>query len=332
VSRYSVTASASTAGRPLVSVIIPTYNYARFLPEAIESVLAQDYPNLEILLSDDNSADDSAAVLARYAARDARIRVHVHPRNLGMVAHWNWCLQQVRGEYVKFLFGDDRLVSPHAISRLADLLEACPDATLACSSRLLFDERSRVEGLGNDLHTAGRHFGRETILQCLARNHNLIGEPSAVLFRREAAQRGFLPELRQLVDLEMWFHLLMSGNLVYTPEPLCAFRRHAAQQTQVNRRQHVDCIEMARTIIRYLDRPGLRPQSFAQQVAYHRIVYRTIHALRKAVDRSPGLAATARELTPRLSLPWRAGCWGGEPAPEPGARRPAYSPRCGPGA
>ena len=84
---------------PSISILLPTYNYARFLPEAIESVLAQDWTDYELLISDDRSTDGSAAIIAAYAARDPRIRFQLQPVNLGMVANWNWCLSQARGEY-----------------------------------------------------------------------------------------------------------------------------------------------------------------------------------------------------------------------------------------
>ena len=109
---------------PLVSVLIPTYKYARYLAETIESVLEQDYPNFEVLVSDDCSGDGSAEIILRYAARDPRIRAQIHGSNLGMVENWNWCLREARGEYVKFLFGDDKLASPQALSKLARLLES----------------------------------------------------------------------------------------------------------------------------------------------------------------------------------------------------------------
>ena len=76
--------------------------------------------------------------------------------------------------------------------------------------------------------------GLRAIGACVVQESNLIGEPSAVLFRKEAAWPGFNPQLRQLVDLEMWFRLLERGKLVYTREPLCAFRRHELQQTAAN--------------------------------------------------------------------------------------------------
>jgi hypothetical protein len=219
---------------PIISVLIPTFNYARFLPEAIDSVLRQDFGDFELLIADDCSTDDTANVVKPYCARDARVQFAVHSTNMGMVNNWNYCLQRARGQYIKFVFGDDKLFRPNALSKMLGMLEGEPSATLAASARVILDEASHVVNLWRSLGE-GRHEGRRVIEKCLMRNgENIVGEPSAVLFRKADAQRGFHPAYRQIVDVEMWFHLLEKGDLVYTREPLCAFRVHSLQQTEVN--------------------------------------------------------------------------------------------------
>jgi hypothetical protein len=93
--------------------------------------------------------------------------------------------------------------------------------------------------------------------RCLAEQSNLVGEPTAALFRREQAGRGFDPAYRHLVDLEMWFHLLEKGEFAYLAEPLVAFRRHGRQQTEVNKAGGVHHAEWMRLFLRHLDRPEL---------------------------------------------------------------------------
>src|ERR1700691_6171602 len=100
---------------PKVSVLIPTYNYARYLAEAIESVLEQDFQDFELLIVDDCSSDNTAEVVQPFCARDARVRFAVNPTNLGMVNNWQRCLDHARGSYIKFLFGDDTLANPQAL-------------------------------------------------------------------------------------------------------------------------------------------------------------------------------------------------------------------------
>jgi glycosyltransferase involved in cell wall biosynthesis len=298
-----------TPPQPKVSVLIPTYNYACYLPETIESVLAQDFTDFEIIIGDDGSTDDSAAVIGRYAARDPRIRFELHPTNLGMVANWNWCLQQARGEYIKYLGGDDCLASRHALGRMVAMLEKHPPAALAASARLILDENSAVTGLWGELHQAGLHNGPQTIARCLRANRNLIGEPAAVMFRRAAASRGFDPAMRQIVDLEMWFHLLLQGDLAYSPEPLCAFRRHAGQQTAVNRESRVGDLEMIQLLTQYLADPAFRTRTGLGLLAYRRVIFRGLYYLRKANPSHAEFKTIPAQLQAQLPSHWWMVCW-----------------------
>jgi ADP-heptose:LPS heptosyltransferase/glycosyltransferase involved in cell wall biosynthesis len=296
-----------TSPSPKVSVLVPTFNYARYLPETIESVLAQDFTDIEIIVSDDASTDNSAAVIRHYAARDPRIRFQLHPANLGMVANWNWCLQQARGDYVKYLFGDDCLASRHALGRMVAMLETHPTATLAASARLILDENSEVTGLWDELRATGLLNGPQAVAHCLRTNRNLIGEPSVVMFRRVAASRGFNPSLRQIVDLEMWFHLLLQGDIAYTTEPLCVFRCHAGQQTAVNRESQVGDLEMVQLLTHYLDNPAFRIR--LSLLSYRRILFRSLYYLQKKTSAHPDFARAALHLQTQLPQHWRIFCW-----------------------
>ena len=280
---------------PKVSVLIPTFNYARYLPEAIESVLEQDLRDFELLISDDCSSDNSAEVIARYAAKDHRIRVQIHPQNLGMVRNWNWCLSEARGPYAKFLFGDDRLASRSALSQLVGLLESNPSAIIASSPRFLIDENSNVIKVRNHLEKPGLHQGTKVIEQCLMRNGNLVGEPSIVLFRTHEARRGFSEEYHQLVDVEMWFHLLERGDLVYAAEPLGCFRRHQRQQTELNRSQLVGIREGAELALHYRSKPYLGKWAVCN------ILGSQLYAIRKS-RRKTGAGTDARLLQMELEL------------------------------
>ena len=299
-----------TSSPPRISVLIPSFNYAHFLPMAIESVLAQDFSDFEILISDDASTDDSAAVIRRYAARDPRIRFHLHPANIGMVANWNWCLQQARGDFVKYIFGDDCLASRFALGRMVAMLDAHPPATLAASARLVLDENGEVTGLWDELHKPGLHNGPQVVARCLRANRNLVGEPSAVMFRRVAAGRGFDPTMRQIVDLEMWFHLLLQGDLVYSPEPLCVFRRHSGQQTAVNRETGVGDLEMIQVLKQYLADPAsFRTRTGLGLLAYRRVLFRGLYYLRKSAPSLLEYKAIPELLQAQLPRRWWIVCW-----------------------
>ena len=294
---------------PKISVLIPTFRYARFLPEAIDSVLAQDCSDFELLISDDASDDTSADIIRDYAARDSRIRFQIHERNLGMVANWNWCLAEARGRYVKFVFGDDCLPSPRSLGRMAEMLEGEPRAVLAATARVILDARSQRVEVWDKLGRAGHQRGGDVIGRCLRADRNLIGEPSAVMFPRVAAARGFDATFRQLVDQEMWFHLLSAGDLVYDPEPLCAFRLHSHQQTVVNRAEQVASAETMRIVVRYFDHflasEGIRPNTFRMR----RRLARHIYYSRKDSKRSPLIVAAEAAMMARLGRAWYFICW-----------------------
>jgi glycosyltransferase involved in cell wall biosynthesis len=284
---------------PKVSVLVPTYNYARFLAEAIESVLAQQFTDFELLVVDDASIDHTAAVAQTFAARDPRIQVTVHPVNTGMVNNWNYCLKQARGEFVKFLFGDDRLCGPTALGRMVSLLEAHPSASLAASARIIFDDQSRVLDLYRDLPD-GLHEGRSIITSVLLANgKNLVGEPSAVLFRKKDGDRGFDPRYRQVVDVEMWFHLLEKGDLIYTGEPLCAFRSHALQETERNTASGLALKEHALFFSKYAVRPEMP----------RKVILPLLFALRRISAVDPFVQECQRRLIQRWGRGWHAPYW-----------------------
>jgi len=105
-----------------VSILIPTYNSKQYLSECLDSIVSQDFTDMEILISDDVSTDDTLKAVQAYAVRDARIRWWQNPRNLGFVGNHNACLQQATGEYIKFLHPDDQLLSTSAIRKMVAAL------------------------------------------------------------------------------------------------------------------------------------------------------------------------------------------------------------------
>ncbi len=193
---------------------------------------------MEILIADDASTDDSVALVERYATRDSRTRWWKNPNNLGLGRNFNCCLRAAKGEYIKYVLQDDKLVSPLTIQRMAEVLDHHPEVSLVGSASQILDERSQIIEL-RKYFKPGVMDGRQTIMRCLERA-NLIGEPSVVMFRRAQTAQGFDEQLPQGLDMDMWFHLLEQGSFAYLGEPLCAFRQHTAQQTKVNRRHDIN--------------------------------------------------------------------------------------------
>jgi len=217
---------------PKVSVCIPTYNYAHFLKDAIDSVLAQTYRDFELLIIDNCSTDDTEEVAARYALVDDRISYFCNESNIGLTGNLNRCLEYATGEYVKILCADD-LIEPDCIEKSVRILDDNANVALVYCTRQLVTINLQPIGTlsyADDNVIVG---GSEVINACLLQG-NIIGEPTAVLFRKSCAKRGFDPRYRQYVDLEMWLYILEQGTFAYIADILCKFRQHDGQGTHNN--------------------------------------------------------------------------------------------------
>lgn len=287
--------------KPKVSICMPTYNYAKYLPEAIESVLEQDYSDYEFIIIDDCSKDNSFEIISQYASQDKRIIFRRNEQNIGMVNNWNLCLQNARGEYIKYLFGDDKFASRDVLRLMVSLLDNNKDVSLVASARYLIDERSNVVGVWSEFKGNIVYDGKKIIRECLIRNSNMIGEPSVVMFRRGMAARGFNNQYKQLVDWEMWYHILEQGNFIYIKEPLCAFRVHSAQQTKMNRDALVKLYEPYQLYREYSSREYVKMTKMQHKAVLFKIAY-DIWKLnkKKKITRSTALDAIRKFYSVKL--------------------------------
>jgi glycosyltransferase involved in cell wall biosynthesis len=198
---------------PLVSIVTPAYNQAEYLAETIESVLAQDYPNLEYIVLDDGSSDETPAVLQRY---NGRIQ-HDRHSNMGQARTLNKGWQRARGTYLGYLSSDD-LLYPSAVRQLVALLES--DSSIVCvfPDANLIDDRSRVTK-----KNVCRPFDLDEIV---VRQECYIG-PGA-LFRRSAFEivGGWRAELKLAPDREFWIRIASQGRVEMLPSVLAGYRLH----------------------------------------------------------------------------------------------------------
>ena len=258
---------------PKVSICMPNYNFAQYLPEAIESVLRQSYTDYEFIIIDNCSTDNSADIIKRYAESDSRIRFSINRSNIGLVNNMNLCLEQAQGDYIKFLFSDDMLASDQAVKRMVCELDSDHEVALVATSRYLIDDISNIKKVLSEYRGETKYTGTRIIQDCLIEQKNKIGEPSVVMFRKENTARGFDGRYRQAVDLEMWFHILEQGKFIYLNEPLCAFREHPGQQTHVNI-SDVSVIEEPFLLLRdYANKPYVRVSRFTREYMLYVPVY-----------------------------------------------------------
>lgn len=211
---------------PLVSVCIPTYRGAAFLAAAVDSVLQQSLPDWELWVLDDNSPDDTAAIMMRYT--DARVHYVRNSRNLGPEGNWNRCLEVARGQYFKLLPHDD-LLTPTCLAEQVAIFAADTEQHIALvfGARNIIDPAGRViMRRGLPATRAGRIGGAQLIRRCVRAGTNLIGEPGNGLFRRSLIAAVGLYDARYayVVDLDYWFRILLHGDAYYTNTQSSCFR------------------------------------------------------------------------------------------------------------
>lgn len=210
---------------PLVSVCIASYNHEAYIGEAIESTLAQTYPNVEIVVVDDASQDGTAAIVRDFAARfPNRVRTVLMERNIGAPAAQNRAFHEARGEFAAILGSDDRM-RPVRLARQIAFLQANPDFVGVFSDIDVIDakgapspHRAHIEEIFN------RPVGN---LRRQLLSGNFLNAPSATLRRADfLAAGGYNVALRYLHDFDLWGRLLLRGELGKLPERLTEYRIH----------------------------------------------------------------------------------------------------------
>ena len=210
--------------RPLVTVVIPCYNYARYLPEAVESALSQVDIDLEVLIVDDASTDGSTQAAARLAALDRRIRVIEHDSNKGHIQTYNDGIDQANGKYTVLLSADD-LLAPGSLSRSLGLLEAKPDVTFVYGYAESFTGLPRVPARQRTT-TWTVWTGRDWIDRVCRRGNNVVVNPEVVM-RTEVLRAcgGYDPAQPQAADMYLWLRAASAGDVGRVNGPAQAYYR-----------------------------------------------------------------------------------------------------------
>lgn len=209
-----------------VSIVIPAYNNESYIAETMDAVLAQTYPQLEVVVADHSSSDGTQRILDGYAA-DARVRLlPPTPRGGGAKANWDRVSKAATGEYLKLVCGDD-LVHPELVQRQVAALEANPGAVLSAVRRDIVDANSvpvvKGRGLGG---LVGLHRGDEVIRATVRAGTNLLGEPACVLMKRSALEQAgwWDDQAPYLIDEASYANVLLQGDFVGVDASLAGFR------------------------------------------------------------------------------------------------------------
>lgn len=205
---------------PTVSVVMPVYNGARYLRQAIASIRWQTFTDWELVCVDDGSTDNSAEILTEFAATDSRIKF-VSQTNQGVVAARNHCSQLARGEWLACLDCDD-IALPKRLAEQLSYVNRHPEVVAVGSNMLCVDP----EGLPiQTTNYAARHADIEQGL--LQGTGNTLGQPS-VMMRRDAVTKAgnYRAEFQWIEDTDLWLRLARVGQLANMTDVLTYYRLH----------------------------------------------------------------------------------------------------------
>jgi hypothetical protein len=228
-------APARPARPPSVTVLVPAYNYARYLPECAASVLTQRDVAVSMIVVDDCSSDDTPRVAAALAAADARVSVIRHEVNHGQIPSVNEAFERVRSDYVVKLDADD-LLAPGALARATELLTAHPRVSFVYGRPEHFSGPAPAPP-----DAPARSWtiwpGREWVAARCASGSNAISQPEVVI--RTAAMRAVGPvavDLPHTFDLHLWLQLASVGEVgrVNGPAQGCYRVHDASMQRTVH--------------------------------------------------------------------------------------------------
>lgn len=196
---------------PRVTVLMPVFNRERFVDEAIESVVAQEFADFELLIVDDGSTDRTPEMLRAWAERDARVVVITSPVNQGIPGALNLGLAHARGAYVARLDSDD-LLMPRRLAAQAAVLDEHPEVVLASCAY------ETMDGEGNYLGTWRGDEPHEAVVHLL-NFYNIVGGGGQVMFRRAEvlAEGGYALEFPSSEDYDLWVRLLRRGRILTLP-------------------------------------------------------------------------------------------------------------------
>lgn len=227
---------------PLVSVLMTCYNREKYIGQAIESVLASDYRNLELIIVDDVSKDGTLAIAKTYAAKDSRVHVYLNEKNLGDYPNRNKAADYAKGKYLKYVDSDD-YIYPWGLSALVRMMEGFPEAGWGLCSLLQIPQRPYPFLLqpqeAYEYHYCGPGLFHKAPL-------------SSIIKKEAFSEAGGFSGSRMVGDFEMWHRMALRYPVVLMPDGMVWYREHAGQEVSSYRRY---ILEYEKIRLKYLNHP-----------------------------------------------------------------------------
>jgi glycosyltransferase involved in cell wall biosynthesis len=220
-----------------IDVVVPCFQYGRFLRDSVGSVLRQGIDSLRVLIIDNASTDNSLDVAFQLASEDKRVHVIAHETNLGQQASLNEGIDWVAADYFMILDADDLLV-PGSLRRAISILDKDPSIVFCHGVQHISTDGTFANARSGEERDADWHIssGREFVSRLCAKGYNTVAWPTVV--RRTSVQKEvghYDPDLNYANDMNMWLRLATRGNVAETSAVQGIRRTHPAQMTQAYR-------------------------------------------------------------------------------------------------
>lgn len=208
--------------QPLVSVLMPSYNSEKYIGIAIQSVLDSTYSNFELIITDDNSTDDTYKIASSFQEKDNRVHVYLNDKNYGDYPNRNKAASYARGKYLKFVDHDD-YIYPYGLEQLVFYMEQFPEAGYGLCS-LNQDGNIVYPYQLSPKETYERHYFHATLFH---------KAPLSSIIRKEAFDtlNGFTGK-PLLGDFEFWHIISQQYPVVLMPHGIVWYRKHESQESR----------------------------------------------------------------------------------------------------
>jgi len=247
-----------SAPAPLVSIGIPVHNGQKYLSNAIESVLSQDFRDFELILCDNASTDATSDICRRYATADSRIRYFRNPNNIGAIPNFNLVFSRAKGKYFKWLCYDDAC-HPRFLSRCVEVMSLEPETTsIVYSHAEMIDEAGDFRGnLTENVETSAKAAFRRLRTAVLRRGSALA---LCGLIRSEHLKRTRMRGSYVMDDVGLLTELALVGGFRQVPEALLRIRVHSGNARVLHQttRSHAMWIDPANVRNKIVLSPNLR--------------------------------------------------------------------------
>ncbi|QXE20237.1 glycosyltransferase [Clostridium sp. 001] len=236
---------------PLVSVCIPVYNGEKYIKYTIDSVINQTYKNLEIIICDNCSTDDTVKIVESY--NDKRIKLYNNESNIGYTNNVNKCAELSNGKYIKYVYADDT-IDKNCIQEMVTVMEKNPDVTLCGVNFCHINEKNEVisEPI---LHMNSEKYPSKVFFKALVINGNIVGCPSNVMIRKKSFKSIglFSQEFKYVGDYNVWIKLCKLGNYYFINRKYMYIRTHGKSLTNQQISKIVRVREFYYLLDKYLD-------------------------------------------------------------------------------